>query len=88
MNDKDTPAMQRAQKLFRKEEQKKDGALAWNEYASQEEATRLKTDRLRALRLARDAEAATAAPPAKPTKQARGRKASRSAPDKSGGTSA
>jgi hypothetical protein len=41
----------------RREQQAKEGAAAWKEYLEQEEATRLKTARLRAQRLARDAAA-------------------------------
>ena len=70
MNDRESQAIQKAQNLFRKEKQKKDGALAWMEYAGQPEAIRLKTDRLRALRLARDA---AAAPAPKSARKARSR---------------
>ena len=39
----------------RREEQAREGAKAWTEYLDQQRAEAEKTDRLRALRLARDA---------------------------------
>jgi hypothetical protein len=48
-----TPA--RAEALFKKEEQIREGAKAMAEYKAAQQATREKTARLRALRLARDA---------------------------------
>src|SRR5262245_23360629 len=64
----ESAAVRNANKHFRKEEQAKQGAAAWKEYLEQEDATRLKTARLRALRLARDAAAANN--PTPPRKQA------------------
>jgi hypothetical protein len=58
MTERETAATRNAERLFRKEEQAKAGAAAWKEYIEQEDATRLKTARLRAQRLARDAAAA------------------------------
>jgi hypothetical protein len=55
MNEQENAAARNANKHFRKEAQVRDGALAWKEYTDQEVATRLKTARLRAQRLARDA---------------------------------
>jgi len=63
MADQESAAVRNANKHFRKEEQARQGAAAWKEYVEQEDATRLKTARLRALRLARDAAAASAAVP-------------------------
>jgi hypothetical protein len=65
MAEQESAAVRNANKLFRKEEQAKQGAAAWKEYIEQEDATRLKTARLRALRLARDAAAASAKSPAR-----------------------
>jgi hypothetical protein len=45
----------RAQALFKKEEQMREGAKAMSEYKAEQQAVREKTARLRALRLARDA---------------------------------
>jgi len=59
----ESAAVRNANKHFRKEEQAKQGAAAWKEYIEQEDATRLKTARLRAQRLARDAAAASAKVP-------------------------
>jgi hypothetical protein len=63
MAEQESAAVRNANKLFRKEEQARQGAAAWKEYIEQEDATRLKTARLRALRLARDAAAASAEVP-------------------------
>jgi hypothetical protein len=63
MAEQESAAARNANKLFRKEEQARQGAAAWKEYVEQEDATRLKTARLRALRLARDAAAASTASP-------------------------
>ena len=59
MAEQESAAVRNANKHFRKEEQAREGAAAWKEYLEQEDATRLKTARLRALRLARDAAAAS-----------------------------
>jgi len=56
-------AVRNANLHFRKEEQAKEGAAAWKDYADQQEATQLKTARLRAQRLARQAVAAATAVP-------------------------
>jgi hypothetical protein len=61
MAEQESAAVRNANKHFRKEEQARQGAAAWKEYIEQEDATRVKTARLRAQRLARDA-AATSAP--------------------------
>ena len=50
-----TTAHARAQALFKKEEQMREGAKAMAEYKATQQAIREKTARLRALRLARDA---------------------------------
>jgi hypothetical protein len=53
----------RAETLFKKQEQMREGAKAMAEYKATQQATNEKTARLRALRLARDlAKHATAAP--------------------------
>lgn len=63
MAEQESAAVRNANKHFRREEQVKAGAAAWKEYIEQEDATRLKTARLRAQRLARDAAAADVAAP-------------------------
>jgi len=63
MAEQESAAVRNANKHFRKEEQARDGAAAWKEYTDQADATRLKTARLRAQRLARDASAASASVP-------------------------
>ena len=60
MRRQESVAMRHANKHFRKKDQAKAGTPAWQEYLDQEDATRLKTARLRAERLARDATAAGA----------------------------
>jgi hypothetical protein len=52
MNSEET---RRAQALFKKEQQLREGQQAMAEYQAQQHAMREKTARLRALRLARDA---------------------------------
>jgi hypothetical protein len=75
MAEQESAAVRNAYRLFRKEEQAKAGAAAWKEYIEQEDATRLKTARLRAARLARDAAAAgTEAPVRKQTVRTRSAK--------------
>jgi len=62
-----------ANNQFRKLRQAEDGKRAMTEYENNAIASRAKTARLRALRLARDAQeaaAAAAAPPAAPKKKA------------------
>src|SRR5215510_8451869 len=63
MAEQESAAVRNANKHFRKEEQAREGAAAWKEYIEQEDATRLKTARLRAQRLAREAAAANATVP-------------------------
>jgi hypothetical protein len=58
-------ARQRAEKRFKQEERARDGQKARIEYEIQARATREKTARLKALRLAKEAQAQTEAPPAK-----------------------
>ena len=60
---------QRAERNFKKEERARDGRKAMTEYEVQAVAVRAKTERLKALRLAKEAEAQTEVPPAKPTKR-------------------
>jgi hypothetical protein len=55
------PARARAEALFKKEEQRREGEQAMAEYQAERKATLEKTARLRALRLARDAQAKDAA---------------------------
>jgi hypothetical protein len=62
MRERESVAVSNANKLFRKEEQAKEGAAAWKEYLEQGDVTRLKTARLRAQRLARDAAAQAEGP--------------------------
>jgi hypothetical protein len=57
----------RAERSFKLEERARDGRKAMTEYEVQARATRAKTERLKALRLAKEAEAQTDEPPAKPT---------------------
>jgi len=64
------PAKTRAQAAFRKEQQAREGAKAMADYIAEQAAVRARTERLRALRLAREAEEATAAPAPKPRKKA------------------
>ena len=58
---------QRAERNFKKEEHAQDRRKAMIEYEAQAVATRNKTARLKALRLAKEAQAQTEAPPAKQT---------------------
>ena len=51
------PARARAEALFKKEEQRREGEKAMAEYQAERRVTLEKTARLRALRLARDAAA-------------------------------
>ena len=50
-------AQQRAERIFKKEERAQDGRKAMTEYEAQALATREKTERLKALRLAKEADA-------------------------------
>jgi hypothetical protein len=49
-----------AEAVFKKEERDRDGRAAMTEYAAQARATREKTARLKALRLAKEAQTVTA----------------------------
>ena len=77
---KNTKEMERAQAAFQKKEaQAREGATAMAEYVAAGHAERAKTERLRALRLAKEAadrEAALKAPPPapKPEKSTKGAK--------------
>jgi len=53
----------RAEKAFKQREREREGQLAMAEYEAAARATREKTARLRALRLARDAKAEKVSPP-------------------------
>ena len=57
----------RAERSFKQEERARDGRKAMTEYEVQARATRAKTERLKALRLAKEAQLQTEEPPAKPT---------------------
>jgi hypothetical protein len=60
LNSKETKA--RAEAIFkRKEEQVRQGAKAWQEYQAQRRAVTERTERLRALRLAKEAADSAAA---------------------------
>ncbi len=65
-------ARQQAEKKFKQEERARDGRQAMIEYEVQARATREKTARLKALRLAKEAQAQTEEPPAKPATRRRG----------------
>jgi len=73
---KSTKEMERAQAAFHKKEaQAREGATAMAEYKAAGAAERAKTERLKALRLAKEAadqEAALAKPPAKPPAKSKG----------------
>jgi hypothetical protein len=62
-------AQRRASALFKKEQQLRDAEKAMAEYQAEVQATREKTARLRALRLARDAANPKAPRPPKPSKR-------------------
>jgi hypothetical protein len=62
-------ARQRAERNFKREERAQDGRKAMIEYEAQAVATRKKTARLKALRLAKEAQVQTDDPPAKPSKR-------------------
>ena len=67
-------AHQRAEKSFKKEERARGARKAMTEYETQARATREKTARLKALRLAKEAQARTEEPLATPTKRRAARK--------------
>ena len=60
MNQQNSPEVKRAELLFRRAEQAKEGAVAWTEYLGRDDARTKKTAGLKEQRLARDAEAAAA----------------------------
>ena len=62
-------ARQRAEKSFQKEERDRDGRKAMSEYEAQARATREKTARLKALRLAKEAQAQDEKAPTKQTER-------------------
>ena len=62
-------ARQRAERNFKREERVQDGRKAMIEYEAQAVATRQKTARLKALRLAKEAQAQNEEPPAEPTER-------------------
>src|SRR6266436_6037135 len=63
MAEQESAAVRNANKHFRKEQQAREGAAAWKEYVDQEDATCLKTAKLRAQRLARVAAVASTTVP-------------------------
>jgi hypothetical protein len=75
---------QRADAQFSKAQRAEDGKKAMAQYESDAAAVRAKTERLRALRLARDAAEGAAAPTAVPAKKAAARKAAGAGPKKGG----
>jgi len=60
---------QRTEKRFKQEERARDGRKAISEYETQARGTRANTERLKALRLAKEAQANTDEPPVKQTKR-------------------
>ena len=66
-------ARQRAEKRFKQEERARDSQKAMIEYEVQARATREKTARLKALRLAKEAQVQTEAPLVKRTNSAHGK---------------
>ena len=72
----DNSRTDRANAQFAKLQRAVDGKKAMSDYEAEAAAVRVKTERLRAARLARDAEAASQPPPApKPTKTTKPTKA-------------
>jgi hypothetical protein len=69
-----------AQAQFDKLQRAEDGKKAMSEYEAEGAAVRAKTERLRALRLARDAAEAAAAPPKKISAKKKTAKASKAKP--------
>ncbi|HWX33782.1 MAG TPA: hypothetical protein VNZ53_40930 [Steroidobacteraceae bacterium] len=63
------PARQRAERNFKREERAQDGRKAIIEYEAQAVATRKKTARLKALRLAKEAQAHNEPLPEKPVER-------------------
>jgi hypothetical protein len=58
-----------AERSFKQEERVRDGRKAMAEYEVQARATRAKTERLKVLRLAKEAQVQTEEQPAEPTKR-------------------
>jgi hypothetical protein len=75
MNTEESAAVRKANLHFRKETQAREGVEAWNAYNAQAEATRQRTAKLRAERLAREASARASARAPKPAKKAASRRA-------------
>jgi len=63
------PIFGEAERVFKQEERTLDARKAMTEYDAQARATREKTARLKALRLAAEAQAQTEEPPAKPARR-------------------
>jgi hypothetical protein len=65
----DTEAQKRAEAAFIKKQQRAaEASVAWSEYKTKEAAVDANTERLRALRLARDAQVAAPTPPVEKSK--------------------
>ncbi len=64
-------ARQRAERNFKREERALDGRKAMTEYEAQARATREKTARLKALRLAKEGQAQNEAPPTERPRRAK-----------------
>ncbi len=64
-------AGQRAEKSFKQERRVRNARKAMTEYEAQALAIREKTERLKALRLAKEAQSQTDEPPPKPTRRRR-----------------
>ena len=62
MSNDESPEAKKANALFRKAEQAKEGAQAWTEYLGRDAAMTKKTAGLKKQRLARDTAAAAGAP--------------------------
>ncbi len=69
MNTEENAAVRKANLVFRKETQAREGAEEWKAYNAQADATRQQTAKLRAERLAREASAGDRAPAPKPAKK-------------------
>ena len=75
----DQPRKQNADTQFKKLQRAEDGKKAMLDYEAAAAAVRAKTERLRALRLAREAELKAAAPPPAPPKAKRATKKTKEA---------
>ena len=76
----DTQKKNQADAQFKKAQRDADGKKAMSEYEAAAVATRVNTEKLRALRLARDAAEAAAAPAKPPAKKKAGKKAKAAGP--------